>query len=51
MRISNKTYNECKQIATGMCRLARDYCFPCWGSIINDDIISEEITHRIRERK
>jgi len=44
---SKKTNNQCKHIATGTYRFARDSCFPYLGLIIT----SEEITHRIKERK
>jgi hypothetical protein len=52
MRISKKAHNQCKQIATGMYRFARQSCFSYLGPIISYVIIiSEEITHRIKEGK
>jgi hypothetical protein len=39
-------------MATEMYRFARESCFPYLGFTINDVIVtSEEITHRIKERK
>jgi len=47
MRVSKKTHNQCKQIATGGYRSAKESSFLTLDVII----ISEEITNIIKERK
>jgi len=46
MRVSKKMRNYHKQIGIGECRCEKVSSFRYFGSIINDNNISEEITHR-----
>jgi hypothetical protein len=50
IRVSKKTHNQCKQIATGGYTFEIVSSSPYLSSIINDDdSISEEITHRTKK--
>jgi len=50
MKVNKKIHNQCNQIAIGGYTNERVSCFPCLGSVTNDDnSISEEITHRIKK--
>ena len=49
MRVSKKMHNYHKQIGAGGYRCEKVSSFTYLGSIINDNSISGEITHRIRK--